>query len=251
MCERRKGFVYFTPRTLPLISCSRKGFVGIQNIFLFSEINNNFEPNQILTRSRTRHVSRKIDYYASEDLSDDEFDIFQNSPNDQNIDESDQNIDETDQNTDQTEEEKKEKEEKNNIKEFMLLQKKAQKLQKKAKSLVKNVEIDLKKPKFINEEKVLLDDHTCAWCNVVYSHKKTVWSHIKKVHPEVDLDIELKFKMCKYCGKKTQYLTQHEQNVHKAEKIPPEKIEVVPINAGPGSKPTWAVLTAKAIEMLG
>ena len=214
---------------------SREGFVDIQNIFFFAEINNNFEPNQILTRSRsqTGPVSTKIKYYASEDLSDDEFNIFQNSQNDQNIDESDQ-----------TEKEKKEKEEKKTIKEYMLLQKKAQ-------SLLKKVEIDSKKPKFINEEKVLLDDHTCAWCNKVYSHKKTVWSHIKQVHPEVDLDVELKFKMCKYCGKKTQYLTQHEKNIHKAEQIPPEKVEVVPINAGPGKKPTWAVLTAKAIEMLG
>ena len=245
MRERRKGFAYFSPRTLPLISCStpaeRVLLIFKTYVSFFAEINNNFERNQILTRSRTRPVSRKMNNYASED---DEFDIFENSENDQNIDESDQK-------TDQTEEEKKEKEERKNIKEFMLLQKKAQKLQKKAQKLVKDVKIDLKKPKFINEEKILLDSHTCAWCNVVYSHKKTVWSHIKKVHPEVDLDVQLKFRVCKYCGKKTQYLTQHEQNVHKAENIPPEKIEVVPINAGPGKKPTWAVLTAKAIEMLG
>ena len=125
-------------------------------------------------------------------MSDDEFHIFENSQNDQNIDQSDQVTDQTKAEKEEKKKVEAEKEEKKNIKEYMLLQKKARKL-------LKKVKIDSKEPKFVNEEKVLLDSHSCPYCpgNLVHSHKKTVWNHIKKEHPEVDLDVELKFRMCK------------------------------------------------------
>ena len=53
------------------------------------------------------------------------------------------------------------------------------KLEKEARKLRKEVEIDEKNPQFLNENKIMLDDHTCKYCNAKYAAKDMLWKHIK------------------------------------------------------------------------
>ena len=110
-------------------------------------------------------------------------------------------------------------------------------------------------PKFQNIDKATLDDYKCPYCEKVYSHKMSLWKHIKKFHKNVDIDVELKIKVCKFCGKKVSQLTQHMKRVHGHYQKAPEKIDIVHIEAETPTKyrpkMTWAQLVAKAIEMLG
>ena len=109
--------------------------------------------------------------------------------------------------------------------------------------------------KFQNIDKATLDDYKCPYCEKVYSHKMSLWKHIKKFHKNVDIDVELKIKVCKFCGKKVSQLTQHMKRVHGHYQKAPEKIDIVHIEAETPTKyrpkMTWAQLVAKAIEMLG
>ena len=146
------------------------------------------------------------------------------------------------------------------IAEVMRLEKRASKLRRKLSVYGKSGQIKrsaglISEPKFQNIDKAKLDDYKCPYCEKVYSHKMSLWKHIKKFHKNVDIDVELKIKVCKFCGKKVTQITQHMKKVHGYYQKAPEKIDIVQIEAETPSKNrpkmTWALLVAKAIEMLG
>ena len=60
-----------------------------------------------------------------------------------------------------------------------------------------------------------LDDHICRFCNAEYALKNMLWRHIRETHPTVDIDVELKTKVCRFCGKSDLWsISQHEKLVH-------------------------------------
>ena len=127
-------------------------------------------------------------------------------------------------------------------------------LREKNKEDKKEGKINDPKPKFVNHMKIKLDRHFCPGCDGHYISKQALWRHIRKDHKEIQPNIDLKYKVCQFCGKHKKAMRQHIKKFHSHEEEPSEVVKVVKIefkNPGPKSRPRWADLVAQAIGASG
>ena len=118
-----------------------------------------------------------------------------------------------------------------------------------------NQKVVEKPPQYRNLDKEKLDRHICPRCDGrPYISKQALWRHIRKDHPDINTSIDLKIKVCKYCGKTVTAMNQHLQRVHGHEEELPDVVKMVNVKfvtPGPETRPQWADLVAQAISASG
>ena len=107
--------------------------------------------------------------------------------------------------------------------------------------------------KFKNLKKEKVDSHICPGCEGHYMSSQALWRHIRKKHPEIDINLDLKYKACRYCGKHRKAMRQHIKRVHSHEQEDPvvELVKVEVNTPKSKSRPQWSDLVAQAIGALG
>ena len=118
-----------------------------------------------------------------------------------------------------------------------------------------NLKVVEKPPQYRNYDKEKLDSHICPRCEgEPYISKQALWRHIRRDHPDIDTSIDLKIKVCKYCGKTPKAMNQHLQRRHSHEEELPDVVKNVKVKfvtPGPETRPQWAPLVAQAISASG